>query len=233
MRTPLARFMILLPTLFVLTLASFAQFSQRGSIGGVVTEASGAVVTRASVTLLDLGRNQTSTASTDANGNYYFSQLPPGDYQVSVELTGFKKSVSAHLPVTPQSEVRCDIQLQLASVSTEVTVTTSAAPLLQTESADLDQNISQGQIESVPINGRNWTSLTELTPGVSTSPRVNINLGGTFEVGASYTSGGADYTAGGNAEGSRDNGYYVNGVNANENYWLAPASSHRRKPSAR
>ena len=68
------------------------------------------------------------------------------------------------------------------------------------------------------MNGRNWTSLTELTPGVSTSPRVNINLGGTFEVGASYTSGGADYTAGGNAEGSRDNGYYVNGVNANENY---------------
>ena len=60
--------------------------------------------------------------------------------------------------------------------------------------------------------------MTELTPGVSTSPRVNINLGGTFEVGASYTSGGADYTAGGNAEGSRDNGYYVNGVNANENY---------------
>ena len=95
---------------------------------------------------------------------------------------------------------------------------TTAAPLLQTESADLDQNISQHQIDSVPMNGRNWTSLTELTPGVSTSPRVNINLGGTFEVGASYTSGGADYTAGGNAEGSRDNGYYVNGVNANENY---------------
>ncbi len=47
---------------------------------------------------------------------------------------------------------------------------------------------------------------------------MNINLGGTYEVGASYTSGGADYTAGGNAEGSRDNGYYVNGVNANENY---------------
>ena len=97
-------------------------------------------------------------------------------------------------------------------------MTGSSAPLLQTESADLDQNISQEQIASVPMNGRNWTSLTELTPGVSTSPRVNINLGGTFEVGASYTSGGADYTAGGNAEGSRDNGYYVNGVNANENY---------------
>ncbi len=132
MRTPLSRFLILLPTLFVLTLASFAQFSQRGSITGVVSEASGAVVPKASVTLLDLGRNQTSTASTNASGQYEFSQLLPGDYQVSVELTGFKKSVSARLPVTPQSVLRCDIQLQLASVSENVTVTTSSAPLLET-----------------------------------------------------------------------------------------------------
>jgi hypothetical protein len=200
--------MILLAALFVLTLASFAQFSQRGSISGVVTEASGAVVPNASVTLLDLGRNQTSTASTDASGHYVFSQLLPGDYQVSVELAGFKKSVSAHLPVSPQSEVRCDTQLQLASLSETMTVTASFAPLLETESADLDQNISQQQIADVPMNGRNWTSPTELTPGISLSPRNNINLGGTYEVGASYTSGGADYTAGGNAEGSRDNGYY-------------------------
>ena len=218
MRNPLSRFLILLSTLFVLTLASFAQFSQRGSITGVVSEASGGVVPKASVTLLDVGRNQTSTANTNASGQYEFSQLLPGDYQVSVELSGFKKSVSAHLPVTPQSVLRCDIQLQLASVSENVTVTTSSAPLLATESADLDQNISQHQISSVPMNGRNWTSLSELASGISTSPRVNINLGGTFEVGASYTSGGADYTAGGNTEGSRDNGYYVNGVNANENY---------------
>ena len=104
MRTPLSRFMILLPTLFVLTLASFAQFSQRGSISGVVTEASGAVVPKASVTLLDLGRNQKSSASTDASGHYDFSQLLPGSYQVSVELAGFKKSVSAQLTVSPQSD---------------------------------------------------------------------------------------------------------------------------------
>ncbi len=217
MRAPMSRFTICLLSMLVLTLTSFAQFSQRGSIGGVVTEASGAVVSKATVTLLDLGRNQTSTATTDASGHYEFSQLLPGNYQVSVEMAGFKKSLSEPLPVSPQSLVRYDAQLQVGEVSEKVEVTT-AAPLLQTESADLDQNISQHQIDSVPMNGRNWTSLTELTPGVSTSPRVNINLGGTFEVGASYTSGGADYTAGGNAEGSRDNGYYVNGVNANENY---------------
>ncbi len=175
--------------MFVLTLASFAQFSQRGSISGVVTEASGAVVSKATVTLLDLGRNQTSTAITDASGHYEFSQLLPGDYQVSVELTGFKKSVSAPsgrvAPIRSPMRRSTTVGLGLGAV----TVTGSSAPLLQTESADLDQNISQEQIASVPMNGRNWTSLTELTPGVATSPRNNINLGGTFEVGASYTSG--------------------------------------------
>jgi Carboxypeptidase regulatory-like domain len=209
--------LIVLLSFLLFSLSSFAQFSQRGSISGTVTEASGAVVPNASVKLLDLQRNQTSSGVTDATGHYEFSQLLPGSYQVSVEAPGFKKSVSQPLAVSPQSGVRYDFQLQVGAVTEQVEVTT-VAPLLQTESADLDQNISQATIASVPMNGRNWTSLTELTPGVSTSPRVNINLGGTFEVGASYTSGGADYTAGGNTEGSRDNGYYVNGVNANENY---------------
>jgi hypothetical protein len=218
MRTPLPRFMRLLFALFVFTLASFAQFSQRGSINGVITEASGSVVPKASVTLLDLGRNQTSVVITDASGHYEFSQLLPGDYEVTVALAGFKKSVSGHLPVSPQSAVRFDVQLQLSTVSETLTVTGSSAPLLETESAALDQSISQQQIADIPMNGRNFTSLSNLAPGVSTSPRNNINLGGTFEVGSSYASGGVQYAAGGNSEGSRDNGLYVNGVNANENY---------------
>jgi len=218
MRVAFARFLLVLPTLFVLPLASFAQFSQRGSISGVVTETSGAVVPKASVTLVDLGRNQTSTTLSDATGHYEFSQLLPGEYRVSVELTGFKKSVSDHLTVSPQTPVRCDIQLQLASVSEAVTVTGSSAPLLETESATVDIHINEQEVESLPMNGRNFTSLSALTPGVSTSPLNNINMSGTYQVGSSYASGGVAYTAGGEMEGARDNGVYVNGVNANENY---------------
>ena len=211
------RSMILLTALFALSLTSFAQFSQRGSISGTVSEASGAVVAKAPVKLLDVQRNQSSSTTTDTDGHYIFSQLVPGIYKVSVELKGFSTAVSAPLPVSPQSAVRYDIQLQLATVSQEVTVTTSV-PLLETQSEALDQNIDQKQVSDLPMNGRNFTSLADLTPGISTSPRPNINMGGTYEVGASYSSGGVDYAAGGITEGSRDNGYYVNGVNANENY---------------
>jgi hypothetical protein len=149
----LSRLMVLLPSLFLVTLASFAQFSQRGSINGAVTEASGAIVPQASITLLDTGRNQTTATTSDASGHYQFPQLLPGTYQVSVDRSGFKKSLSSPLVVSPQSEVRCDVQLQLATVAEQVTVTGSSAPLLQTEDADLDQNISQQQIANVPMNG--------------------------------------------------------------------------------
>jgi hypothetical protein len=119
--------------LSLLSSGALAQFSQRGGISGVVTDASGAVVPKASVTLLDLGRNQTSTISTDVSGHYEFSQLLSGSYQVSVELAGFKKSVSESLQVSPQCAVRYDFQLHVGSASEQVEVTT-AAPLLQTRS---------------------------------------------------------------------------------------------------
>src|SRR5262249_26359905 len=145
------------------------------------------------------------------------AQLLPGSYQVSVESAGFKKSVSDSLQVAPQSALRYEVQLQLGVVSETVLVTTST-PLLESDRSALDQNIDQQQVSDLPMNGRNFTSLADLTPAITTVPRANINMGGTFEVGASYSSGGVDYAAGGVSEGSRDNGYYVNGVNANENY---------------
>ena len=109
MRTSMSRFLILILALGIFTPAAFAQFSQRGAINGVVAEPSGAVVASAPVSLLDLNRNQTAITTTDATGHYSFSQLLPGDYQVTVDFTGFTKSVSAKLSVSPQADVRCDI----------------------------------------------------------------------------------------------------------------------------
>ena len=71
-----------------------AQFAQRGSINGVVTDPSGALTAEVRVTLTDLQRNQTSTTTTDSSGHYVFSQLLLGSYQLAVEASGFKKSIS-------------------------------------------------------------------------------------------------------------------------------------------
>jgi hypothetical protein len=206
---------------------SIAQFSQRGSITGIVIESSGAVIPNAEVTLLDLDRNQKTSVKSDAGGHYEFSQLVIGSYQIGVEVPGFKKSVSDPLPVTSQASLRYDVRLEVGAETQTVEVT-SSGPLLESDHASLDQAIDQQQIDNLPINGRNFTSLADLSAGVSTTPRNNINLGGTFDVGATYASGGVQYAAGGITEGSRDNGVYINGVNANENY----QSSISFQPSA-
>ena len=162
MRSSLARFLsTLLPVLLLLAQASIAQFSQRGSISGVVTEASGAVVANASVKVIDLKRNQSFSTSTDSGGHYEFSQLLAGSYQISVESGGFKKSLSETLQVSPQSALRYDVQLQVGAVSQTVVVTASA-PLLESDHAALDETIDQQQVSDLPMNGRNFTTLANL-----------------------------------------------------------------------
>jgi hypothetical protein len=203
--------------IFVLAPLCLAQFSQRGSINGFVSDPSGAMVLNVTVTLTDVERNQTVTAKTDDSGHYEFSQLSAGRYKVSAEFQGFKKTESEVVVLATQSQLRVDLQLVTGSVS-EVIQVTSEEPLLETERVSLDGNISEAQIKTLPINGRNYTSLAALTTGISTTPRPNVNPGGTWDVGATFSAGGVQYAAGGVSEGSRDNGYYINGVNANENW---------------
>jgi Carboxypeptidase regulatory-like domain len=204
-----------------------AQFAQRGSINGVVTDPSGALTADVRVTLTDLQRNQTSTTTTDSSGHYVFSQLLLGSYRLAVEASGFKKSISGPIAVSEQANVRYDFHLSIGG-ATETVDVTDATPLLETEHTSFAQTIDEEQVKNLPINGRNYTSLAALSPGISTTPRTNINPGGTFDVGATFSSGGVQYAAGGVSEGSRDNGYYVNGVNVNENY----QSSISFQPSA-
>lgn len=202
--------------LLIATLA-FGQFAQRGSISGLVMDPSGALISGATVTLKDLDRNQVTTTQTNSAGRYDFTQLTFGNYEVHVTQTGFKTATSSVLNLNTQSGIRYDMQLVLGSASETVEVT-SAEPLVETQNTAVAQNISAAQVQNLPINGRNFTSLAAVLPAVSTSPRPNVNPGGTYDVGATFSMGGTQYYAGGVVEGSRDNGFYLNGVNINENY---------------
>lgn len=204
---------------FVLTAmpSGWAQFAQRGSIEGFVFDNSGAAIVGANLTLIDLAQNQTRQAVTDGTGHFGFSDLSAGQYVISAEQQGFATAKSQAITVNIARSTRYDFTLNPGSVAQSVTVT-SGTVTLETGQADLSTNVSERQIEQLPLNGRNFTAVAALVPGVATTPQLNVNPGGTYSVGAQFASGGVFFTTGGLIEGARDNGFYVNGVNITDNY---------------
>ncbi|HXK62006.1 MAG TPA: TonB-dependent receptor, partial [Acidobacteriota bacterium] len=198
--------------LFLLTSsAGWAQFTQRGTITGVVTDPSGAVIPGANVTLTDLDRNQTLETVTGDEGTYTFANVTPGRYQVSVEMPGFSKSVSDQINLASQQTLRVDMALQVGEMS-EIVEVRGTAPLLKSEQGSVGQVVDRAFVESLPTKGRNFTAFVALAPNISTFPRGN--WGGTWAVGGHHVIGGLDYVVGGGG----NNGFYMNGVNVNENW---------------
>lgn len=138
-----------------------------GTLLGNITDSSGAVVSGASVAVRETETGLTRTTVTNASGNYTFADLPPGTYSVSAEMRGFKKEVRPGVDVAVNSSVRIDLAMQPGAVSETVEVT-AAAPILQTDRADVSSKIVEQQMEQLPIGGanRNFQSLVALIPGV-------------------------------------------------------------------
>ncbi|MBB5340173.1 TonB-dependent receptor [Tunturiibacter gelidoferens] len=196
---------------------SFGQFAQRGGVEGIVTDSTGAVVPGTTVTLLDLEQKATKTAMSDATGHYSFPEVTAGTYQVTASHAGFETTQSGVITVNLGRNARYDLQLKIGAQSEQVTVDSSTA-VMETGQANLSTNVTEKQFEQLPLNGRNFTSVAALSPGISTQPQANLNPGGTYSVGAQFASGGVAFTTGGVVQGSRDNGFYVNGVNITDNY---------------
>jgi len=196
--------------------AAWAQFTLRSNITGLITDPSDSIIPNVTVTLTDLDRNQTFTTQTNEAGLYLFSNVNPGRYQVSVEPSGFRRAVSAVLEVTAQQTVRVDLKLELGDV-TQVVEVSSTASALQTEQNQIGQTIQRSLVEALPVKGRNFTSFAALSPNLTAYPRGNN--AGTWSVGGHHLIGGANVVAGGGG----DNGFYMNGVNINDN-WVGGVS---------
>jgi hypothetical protein len=135
-----------------------------GSIFGTVTDPSGAAVNGAKVTITDVNKGTTSDVTTNESGNYSKGQLILGNYQVTIEAAGFQKTVSNPIPVTVDNAARYDVVLTVGNVTQEVEVT-AAAPLLQSDRADVAQTFTSQQIEELPSIGRNTQAMELLNPG--------------------------------------------------------------------
>jgi hypothetical protein len=183
-----------------------------GTILGVVSDDTGAVVPGATVTLTHTATGLSRAVTTDANGEYTAPSLPTGKYTVVAELAGFKKVTLSDVDLGVDQHVRINVKLEVGAVSEMMTVT-GASPLVQTSSSELGTTVQEEQIKTLPLNGRNFVSLTRTVPGVVRGiPGANIDGAGSLAWRAS-----ASFSA--NGQRPRDNNYMLDGVDNNET-WL-------------
>jgi hypothetical protein len=143
--------------------------STTGSIEGLVTDPSGAVVPNAAITVTDLGTTIETRTTSDRNGNYVVTPLPIGLYSVTVEASGFKKFVTTGIKVNVQDRLRVDAELQVGQAVETVEIQ-STAPPLETDTSALGQVVDSKRIVDLPLNGRFFTRLAVLTTGTAPTP---------------------------------------------------------------
>ena len=142
---------------------------------GTVTDAGGAVIANAKVTVVNTGTNDIKVETTNGSGDYVFNLLPPGQYVITVEAPSFKKS-TINLTVSAGDRARANVQLQVGDV-TQVVEVAAQSPALQTDSSTLSTVVGAQSVQDLPLNGRNFVTLVQSTVGVAAGPSNSILSG--------------------------------------------------------
>ncbi len=166
----------LLPLALLVFFTSTA-FSQEVSarISGQVTDANGALVSNAVVTLTNSRTGEVRTVQTDDSGNYTVTQVQPGTYDLSVKVTGFKEYLSKGLEISVNDHKTINVALEPGAISETITVV-SETPLLQTTSTVGDV-VENRRVVELPLNNRNFMQLMNLVPGVTSDGTSEIGIG--------------------------------------------------------
>jgi len=190
-----------------------------GSISGTLKDQSGAVIPDATLTLVNLDLAASYKATTDPQGFYSFPTLPVGRYELTIEAAGFKTQKKTGIAVDTDAAVRVDAELELGEKSETVTVSASAAEAqVDTVATHLGEVVQAAQITSLPLNGRSYTDLLAIQPGVSPvstlTPTSVIMSGVTGTINPSGDLNPGDVSINGQRESA--NGFMVNGTDVQE-----------------
>lgn len=163
--------------LFCGTIKLCAQVNATGTFSGQVTDPSGGAVSNAAVKVTDQGTGIVVSKKTASDGNYTASLLKPGTYSVEVSAPGFSTAVRKEITLQIQQIVQQDFTLQVGNVQEQVTVE-GGAPLLNTESTEVGNVITEHSAQQLPLNGRNFSQLALLIPGTNPGPVGGIRTQG-------------------------------------------------------
>lgn len=151
--------------------------STAATVSGSVLDEQKAALPGATVTIRNLESGQSRSATTDARGAFQLVGLPPGRYELAAELAGFGRLVRSDLSLTVAQEITLTLMLRVAALQEAVTVT-AELPLVETTRSALGTTITTNEIEELPIAGRNFATLAQLTPGVTSTAGSGISSAG-------------------------------------------------------
>jgi hypothetical protein len=210
LRRTIMRSTLVLVAMLVTATAVFAQ-TFRGTVLGTVTDQSGAVISGAKVAVKNANTGLERTTQTSADGSYAVPELPIGSYTVTISQTGFQTSSVTAVAVDVAQERRVDMTLKPGQVSQQVEVSAETLPMVETTSNTLGGVLTQETMKDLAINGRDYTKLIFLTPGVTGSPDQITDSPGSF---GEFSMNGAR---------GRSNNYLLDGTDMNDGYRNDPA----------
>src|SRR6201996_6004291 len=200
------------------TVPSFLHAATGGSISGAVTDRSGAVVIGAVLKLINTAQHTTYNAVSDKQGFYTFPNLPVGHYDLDITSPGFNTQRKTDLTIDADSALRINASLEVGTRSDVVTVTSEATIQVETTATHLGEVVSGDQMTAIPLNGRSYTDLLAIQPGVAPVstllPSSVIMAGVTGSIDPSGDLNPGNLSINGQRESS--NGFLVNGVDVQE-----------------
>ncbi len=212
---------LVIPALLLAYLSGWA--GPGGSISGRVLDPSDAVIPGATIVISNVETGVRQTTASNSDGFYSLSALPPGQYQIEARQSGFRPTVQSGLILETDKALEVNLKLELGQQSTAVTVTESG---LRVDTADttMGETITTSKMASVPLNGRSFTDLLALQPGVVPASSQQPNA--VVMSGCTRTAPSGDLNAGNlSVSGQREtsNGFVVNGSNVEEDFSMGTA----------
>lgn len=205
--SPFLRFaaLAIVPAILIFFAGPVSAQRTSGQLTGTVSDPNGAAVVGATVAATQTGTNLQREAITNDDGLYTITDLPIGQYRISVKGTGFKESVSTNVTVNVASVTRQDFRLEVGAVGEVVTIQSDDIQV-ETQTGTLGEVITGQQVRELPLNGRSFVQLTQLVPGVAPQNNFDSKNKGLFS--------GVDFSVNGNS--AQSNLFLTDGANNND-----------------
>lgn len=183
------------------------------TVNGTVTDTTGAVLSGAKIVIQNVATGVARDTVTDAAGLYVIPNLVPGSYQITTAVTGFKTEVRSGILLTVGAQQQVNIVLKPGQVSEAIEVHDESAPI-QLSTSDLSSDVNANTVRELPLNGRDWTQLATLQPGVVSMGSLQPGIGGGSGSARGNRGFGTQLTITGGRPGQ--NNYRVDGISVND-----------------